>query len=778
MKLQIDNLDGRGPQDYTASIDSAHLPQIVRKLNKPAVLKVGLLANSPDFVVPVNGARVIVGRSNGADVFAGYLIAAPSYEYLGWGERGPVYRYNLVAQSDEFLLDKKRLPDRVPFVDRSAGNVLRQLVQDLLPGTFDVSGVQDLDVLAMYDSDPEKKFSEHAASIALQARGSYRMGDAAILFSSIGANVYSLNESDANFSPTNLKLECGDPIANDVIAFGLKEPQAYVKDYFVGDNLTLKFFLSQTPFVQNSSTIFNEEFSGLSLSATRWSVTDPASVVSVSNGKLFVAGGTGTDGQTLVSFTGKNELGGMLTLQHGAIEFSAASSGVIGGLYAGAISSSGCLAGFQITPSGSQCSIQALISGTSTGTPLTTVTGHRYILTTRLFSQEVFRSQEIFHSSSHPAGSGYGGGSIAADVRVVLEVHDIDPTNAGSLIAASTVLYDGVISGAPGFCNYALVNSTNLQCDILFTRMLQAPGVEVRSAPSGSSFRTRLIGALSDGSECTIVSGPALDFFTAYPPAANEAIEAHYRASGRALARVTNPTSIAALAHGADNGTRTSVKEIKSPAARTASDCENAALGLFDDSGTAWLGQYRTWSDFLPGAAADISPGDALQINMPSRGANFTSIVRQVEIVVKDLQGEHCIYDIAFANDAAETTSFELASERIAVPVGLAAIPESAVGSAYLASLSSAAVTTVTSTMISIDTGTPPPTGGYFEARWSDSNWGPENDRNLAGRFNTQTFTLPRLTRVQDYFLRQFDASTPSPRYSRYTTALHVDYPL
>ena len=63
------------------------------------------------------------------------------------------------------------------------------------------------------------------------------------------------------------------------------------------------------------------------------------------------------------------------------------------------------------------------------------------------------------------------------------------------------------------------------------------------------------------------------------------------------------------------------------------------------------------------------------------------------------------------------------------------------------------------------------------EVRWSDSGWGPDNDRNLVGRFATQTFTIPRLTRVQNCYLQQYDGSNP-PRYSRHTTALHVDYPL
>jgi hypothetical protein len=63
------------------------------------------------------------------------------------------------------------------------------------------------------------------------------------------------------------------------------------------------------------------------------------------------------------------------------------------------------------------------------------------------------------------------------------------------------------------------------------------------------------------------------------------------------------------------------------------------------------------------------------------------------------------------------------------------------------------------------------------EVRWSDSGWGPGNSRNLVGRFGSETFTLPRLSRVQTVFLRQYDASTP-PKYSRYSAALHVDYPL
>ena len=61
--------------------------------------------------------------------------------------------------------------------------------------------------------------------------------------------------------------------------------------------------------------------------------------------------------------------------------------------------------------------------------------------------------------------------------------------------------------------------------------------------------------------------------------------------------------------------------------------------------------------------------------------------------------------------------------------------------------------------------------------RCRDSAGEQDNDRNLAGRFATQTFTMTRLAAGQNHFLRQYDASMP-PRYSRYSTSLHLKYPL
>jgi hypothetical protein len=542
----------------------------------------------------------------------------------------------------------------------------------------------------------------------------------------------------------------------------------------------LKFYLSQEPFAQAKPAMIDEEYLGPGLDPTTWIVNDPSSAVSVVAQTLQIAGGTGVDGQTTVSFIEQIELGGALELQHGDASFTAASRGVLGGLYAGAISAAGCLAGFQITPSGTGSTIQALISGSLTGPVMTTTPGHQYFFTTYVYSMEVYRLGEIYHSSLHPAGSGWGGAPITADVRFVLEVQDIDPSNPATLVAPATVLYDDVITSAPGFCSYALVNAVSMQCSIAYTYVAHISLAEVRMALPSANYVTQLVGALSDGASCEITSDPSLDFYPQYVPALNELIVACYRGSGRAVAQVENAASVESLQNGADDGTRGAVRVMKNPEARTDIDCENAALAILDDAtGTAWAGTYETWSDFLPGAAEDIFPGDAILVNVPSRAAAFTAIVREVEIEIADPVDDRGFYTIGFANDLASPLAIEYVAT--ATTIALQDMPPllqtTQVGAYYQVDLTEAQITSVTSTTVEVDAGLSPPSGQGIEVRENDYGWGQANDRNLLGRFNTQTFSLTRLAETQDYFLRLYDNSSP-PKYSRYSAALHVDYPL
>jgi hypothetical protein len=260
-------------------------------------------------------------------------------------------------------------------------------------------------------------------------------------------------------------------------------------------------------------------------------------------------------------------------------------------------------------------------------------------------------------------------------------------------------------------------------------------------------------------------------------PAGTYYVEVSYRGRGHAMARVINSASIAAHQRGGDDGVRGSVREIGIPAVRTSVDCETAALALLDDAGQGWIGEYKAWSQFLPGGAADVFPGDGLAVNVPSRMASFAAIVREVDVEIVDIAGENSRYTLRFVDAGDPSLDFAFVTALVKQPKVVAPIDVSVVGNVYLADLTDAEATNVTSTTVTVDAGLTPPAGGGIEVRYSDAGWGVDNSRNLVGRFTSSSFTLTRYARAQDYFLRSYDVSAP-PKYSRYSTALHVDFPL
>ena len=769
MKLIIDNHDGQGALDYSAYLDAEHLPQLKRWLNRATEMRAWLASDDAGLRAPASGSRVILQREDGYKLFTGYLTAAPEMQYLGKTQTSAAWRYELAAVDDSWLLDHNAPVTRTPFVYRTAGDVLRTTTWDVLPGVLDVSGVQDLGYVNQYVASSQKTWSEHAQELATMERACYRTHDGKLTLGPVGGASFTIDESDTKFAPQGLTLAQPDCLGNDVTIVGEPEATTYVRDYFIGDGATLGFYLSRSPYAKATVTAVEEEYAG-PLSPTLWYVTDPRSKVGVSGGQLQIGGGPAT-----VGLVESVELAGGIRIQHGQITFTGPSSGALAGIYNGAVSDGNCIAGFRVTPNGSNCSIQALINGNTIGAALVTQAGHRYGLTTQLFANEPHRLHQTYCSSAYGGGSGRGGDAIPAAMRVVLSVHDVDPNNPGTLAQAATVLFDDILAAPPSFACYALAAGADLHVQVAYTRLQQMANVEVRSVISGQLFRTRLAGALADGGECYISSADELHFYPPYPPQPSEQIVVSYRASQRAIARVQDRNSIASHSVGADEGRRSWVRRMSVPPAPTSIDCENGALAVLDDAvQQAWMGEYRIASDCLP--ANDVWPGDAVQVTAPSRKANFAAIVRQVDAQVTSLAFDRCDYAIHFANDAAELLGCRFAKATLPDPLPVPFTTSGPSSSMYLPPLTAVQVTDVIATQITVDTGTAPPAGGGFEVRRSDGGWGASSDGNLVGRYTTQSIVLPRLSRIQDYVLRQYDGSSPA-KYSRQSALVHVDYP-
>ncbi len=239
MKLMIDNLDGLGPQDYTAAVDSGKSPTLVRKLNSPAEFKFGLVfatgtgtGTGTGNLGVVLGGRVALTLNNGNDLFTGYIVQTPTCQYLGWADRGLVYRYEIDALSDVWLMDRKAPPPHPPFVDRTAGSALDELTAEALPGWFDVNGVEAGDPIPYYSVNPAKKWTAAAAEIALSARCAYRDDNGKLFFAALATNTYVLAEGTPSFSPGDLQLQSVDRLVNDLTVLGPLVPSAHVMDYF------------------------------------------------------------------------------------------------------------------------------------------------------------------------------------------------------------------------------------------------------------------------------------------------------------------------------------------------------------------------------------------------------------------------------------------------------------------------------------------------------------------------------------------------------------------
>ena len=437
-------------------------------------------------------------------------------------------------------------------------------------------------------------------------------------------------------------------------------------------------------------------------------------------------------------------------------------------------------------PAATQQYVNAAVANRALDSQVVHLAGGETISGTKQFSVSPVLPAPVGNNDAAPksyvdqAVSNVGAGSFVAKAGDTMSGPlslPADPANPASQVAPATVLYDDVIPNAPGFCTYALVNAATMQCSITFTYLFLAIDALVRSTLPGQSTRTRRTGSLREGAECHVSNEPALQFYPQYIPAANETITVTYRGRSHARGRVTNSASIAALQRGGDDGVRGGVRQIALPVARTSVDCETAALALLDDDGQGWTGEYQAWSPFLPGGAGDIFPGNALTVDAPSRSAAFTAIVHEVAIDLVDFDGENSRYTLKFVDAADPALDFEFQTWTAKQATALAATELSAVGSVFLPDLTAASVTNVGSTTVTIDAGFAPGPGEGVEVRSSDAGWGPDNDRNLAGRFSARSFTLPRFSRAQDYFLRRYDGSSP-PKYSRFSAGVHVDWPL
>jgi len=762
-------------QDYTSALDAIHPLTIERKLNAPSECLFWLsLPGNGSLAAPVRNTGVAVTGDDGTIYFTGYIAVTPLPEYAGLAPEGPRYRVAIQALSDELLLDQLLMPPSAGATGEVAGALLTNLVTRTGSSALSTAGLSLSTPVSQYAPEKGAHFSKTAGEVASQARAAYRAVNGALLLSQAESVVHLLNETDGSLNLAALAFTASvkRALANDVTVCGEHEPVAYVTEYFLGDGVTTQFYLAADPFflAASKSTIIHELFNEGQIDRRVWGNPGSDGYLTLGAAGLAMNGGNGVDGDAVLTWIDPIELGGTLLLEAVGVTLSPGSTGILAGFFNGAETAADCIAGFQVTAAigTGAVSLQPLLLGTPGGSTYAVNPANQYTLRMRINSPELERELSIYRSFGDSGAITYGGQFISSNARIQMEVQEFVDGVSGTPVT----IYDGSMTGLPATGLVVAASSINLIGTMRAINLTSLGSGWVVSTPSGGSAYTRRIGTVAQAGECHIERTGKLVFYTGFAPPVGEQVAVSYRTIGRAVGRMVNSASQAALLAAGLPSVATWIGSVTNPPARSSADCRNAAEAMEQ----AAAGVSALWSGSYKGArsafATDVWPGDALLLNAPSTSLNAQVVVRSVTVSYKASYPDLVEYAIQFANDWADDLAIKT-SATVPADTWLPA----PVAPTVLANLNNLTVTTLSGTTVAINTGITPPTGGGFEVRRRDFAFMPGEDPGLVVRATVPNMSFARESTADRFYIRMYDGANP-PNYSEFSAALFINLPL
>jgi hypothetical protein len=479
-------------------------------------------------------------------------------------------------------------------------------------------------------------------------------------------------------------------------------------------------------------------------------------------------GGSGYDGQTEFTWLTPIEMGGTLLLEAEGLTLANASTGIVAGFFTGMQTAAECTAGFQATAQQGTgaVSLQPIVMGCASGISFALNPANEYTLRVRVFCPEMERQLSTYLAYGDNGAIVEGGLGVLSPAKLLFEIQEF----VNGVASMPVTLYDGSVVNAPGVCWVAAASSLNLHGTLRALHLTSLGSCWVTSMPVGGAAVSRPMGTAAQEAECHVERAGRLLFYTGFVPAVGEQICVRYRTVQRSVGRAVNAASQQALA-GTAVPTASWVGTVTAPATRSSVDCRNAATALAEAAASAsalWSGTYKATNlEF----AADVWPGDALELNAPSCNMAAQLVVRSVTLNYKASTPDLVQYTIAFANDWAVDLAIKTSG---AVPAD-AWLP-AVVLPTVLANLNNITVTPNGNT-VTVVPGVNPPSGGGFEVRRRDYAFMPGQDTDLLLRGSQPDLILPRLSANDRFYLRMYDGATP-PNYSEFSAALFINLPL
>jgi len=768
MKIMIQDVD------YTAALDASQLLTIDRKLNETTRCRFCLGGLSAlNLALPKRYEAMSIVTDDGTILFTGFIVADPFPEYAGMGLDGSSYRFVIEAMSEEWLYDQAMLPWMSSISSSTLQGMLASLILHTGIRRLTAGSTVAVTNCNAFASRHSHGWSQIAGTISSEARSSYRVIDGTISVASIPVSVHAMRESTGTLNAGKLSQSQSvrRNLANDITVCGEEEPVAYVTEYFAGDGSTKEFQLTDVPYFEASSDskIVVENFDESVINTHVWTLNGSAEGWTINSKGLLFSGGNGIDSETLIGLMDDVEMGGTLFVEASGVNIQTNSSGVIGGLFHGECRQSNCTLGFAVsTVQGSGAAlVQPLVMGSLAGSSYTLDTSKTYTMRIRVHCQEHERARLIYRSWTDSGEIMSTPADVDSPAQVSLEIEEF-VNNVGS---TPVVLYSGTIASLPGVCTVVPVSCISMAGTMRRFAMKRQGSGWVTTSISGTTSIRRM-GSVAEGGECLLERSGKLVFYSGYAPASGSQIAVNYRTKGRAVGRAVNRASQAALQASGMIPQLAWCGTVSSPAPRSSTDCRNAAAILAQvasSESALWSGSCATNQMVLD---ADVWPGDALELIAESLGVDRQIVVREVKLSYGASSPDLVHYEIQFANDWANDLAIKT-SESVPTDAWLPA----KISPTVLGNLSALTVTSLTSSVVAIDAGVDPVTGGGFEVRRRDFAFMAGEDTDLVLRSSTRNFTFSRESTCDRFYIRAFDGSTP-PNYSEFSTALFINLPV
>ena len=762
-------------RDYTSALDAVRPMMIERKLNEPSVCQLWLtMPANGSLPAPTRYQFLVVTGDDGTVYFTGYIAVSPLPEYCGVGISGPRYRTAIQAISDELLLDQMPSLPSAGTTGSSAGVLLASLVNHSGVSTLSTQKLTLATAVSNFIPAPGANWSRNAGEVAGMARAAYRAMSGALAISSVQSTVHPLNETDGSLNLSNLALTASAKraLVNDVTVCGENEPVAYATEYFLGDGVSTQFDLAEEPYFppQSQTNLISEQFNSPQINESMWGVSGAPSNFTLGPSGLVMNGGSGVDGQTMLSWLNPVEMGGTLLLEAAGVTLASGSSGILAGFFGFLPTASQCLAGLKASPQQGTgaVTLQPIVQGAPAGATFSVNPANQYTLRVRVHCPEIERWRSIYYSYGDNGPIAVGGDAILAPGKIQMEIQEF----VNGIGATPVTLYDGGVANLDGACLVIPASSLNLvgtMRSVALTNL--GPGWVVSTPSSGGAF-TRRLGSATEAAECHITRTGKLAFYTGCMPASGEQIAVSYRTVGRAVGRAVNTASQQALAQAGSPSVAAWIGSVKTPPARSSADCRYAAQAIEQ----AAAGSSALWSGTYKGSrtsfSSDVWPGDALLLNAPSTNLNAEVVVRSVKVTYTASYPDLVEYDLTFANDWADDLAIKT-STTVPANTWLPAV----ITPTVLSNLTGLTVTALAGSSVTLNTGVTPPSGGGFEIRLRDFAFMPGGDTTLVLRGSQPNLTFSRVSANDRFFIRMYDGSTP-PNYSEFSVALFINLPL